>query len=167
MKAASLAALALLLLSSDAHADAVPPEPDDCPEGAVGDTDHGGPHCRPTECTTSSECKDKAGYWGRDKSFTCKADVGLCVKVVDIVYGKRPTAMDDCDDDGDCDDGAKCIVTKRCVEGEPPKGNDSGTDPSGGQPKSKCGCELAPVSALPSGWWLLGAGALAWRRRSR
>ena len=32
-------------------------------------------------------------------------------------------------------------------------------------PKSKCGCDLTPASSTPSPWWLLGLGALAWRRR--
>ena len=176
MKTALFFSLAILLVAPSALADAVPPAPDDCPEGAAGDTDHGGPHCRPTECTAASECKKRAGYWGKDKSFVCKPDVGLCLKEVDTHQFKRMTAMDDCDDDSDCDDGAKRVVAKRCVVGEPAPDaqSDSGTDPSfagpkGGDPpvppKSKCGCDLTPASSTPSPWWLLGLGALAWRRR--
>ena len=161
-----LVALLFLLFASAAHADAVPGEPDTCPEGAVGDTDHGGPFCRPTECAAAIECKKKAGYWGKDKSFDCKPSVGLCVKKASGGHGSdRPTALGECDDDGDCSGGATCVKATRCVLGDPPEGNDSGTDPSGGKPKSKCSCELAPASSTGSAWWLLGLAAFVVRRR--
>lgn len=54
--AASALALALLLPGA-ARADVVDAPPDDCPDGAIGATCHGGTFCTAAFCSTSADCK--------------------------------------------------------------------------------------------------------------
>lgn len=139
--------LTLLLGTLSAHADAVPPPPEDCPAGAEGQTNHNGPYCTPTTC--DGTCQE-----GR----TCRS-AGLCVTSEERPCGGMTTpgetctythveALATCDEQSDCTAGGECVIEDRCVA-------------SGG-----CGCSTgaSPAAALVLGVLPL---ALASRRRSR
>ncbi|MCA9619864.1 MAG: tetratricopeptide repeat protein, partial [Myxococcales bacterium] len=175
----------LSLWALEARADAVPPPPDDCPAGAVGETDHGGPHCRPTTCEVAQDCEKQAGWRKRDAAMSCRDGLGLCVVEKVKARGgwgsfERDVAYGPCASDADCrTEGARCLVAKRCVFGDaatsapsaapktpPNAGTSAPPVPTAGEP-GRCGCELRPTSAR--GWigWCLAVVVLGWRRRRR
>ncbi|MEZ4227058.1 MAG: hypothetical protein R3B13_39330 [Polyangiaceae bacterium] len=80
----------LCFSSRIAHADAVPPEPENCPKGTVGVTDHGGPRCEPE---APKNCAP--GYVG--------AVGGSCV-------------LARCNSDDQCESGRRCRQIDVCQE---------------------------------------------------
>lgn len=83
-------ALSLGLAVDVARADAVPPEPDDCPPGQVGVTSHRGPECvleAPDDCAP--------GYRGQLR--------GTCVLAA-------------CINDSSCKEGERCMQVDTCQE---------------------------------------------------
>ena len=85
-----VATLGLCLGVRNAHADAVPPPPKNCPKGHVGTTSHGGPKCvleAPKNCAP--------GYRG--------ALGGKCVLAT-------------CSSDEQCKDGRRCLSVDTCQE---------------------------------------------------
>ncbi|MCA9489448.1 MAG: hypothetical protein KC621_05980 [Myxococcales bacterium] len=136
--------LALILGTLSAHADAVPPPPEDCPAGAQGQTGHDGPFCTPTTCDGTCE-----------EGHTCRS-AGLCVTSEERPCGgmttpgetctyERVEAHATCRDSSDCTLG-ECVIADRCVE-------DSG-----------CGCA---TGASPAAVVLLGLLPLAIATRRR
>lgn len=82
--------LCTFAFATAAFADAVPPEPDDCPSGQVGITSHSGPECvleAPKDCPP--------GYRGALR--------GKCVLAT-------------CSEDGQCDQGRRCLPIQTCQE---------------------------------------------------
>ncbi|MEQ9320971.1 MAG: MYXO-CTERM sorting domain-containing protein [Polyangiaceae bacterium] len=170
-----------LSFASTAAADAVPPEPTDCPAGSIGSTCHGGPFCRPDTCDTANDC---------DAGFICE-DTQACISTIDCggIGGPAPTDAYEgpCGSGDSCTDGT-CQPIKICLpEGgatavssgattSSGAGASSSTGGSGGEGGNGegttrvdqgCGCEV--VGARSSGpWWLLfGAALPLWRRRRR
>ncbi|MEZ4442993.1 MAG: MYXO-CTERM sorting domain-containing protein [Polyangiaceae bacterium] len=86
----SLAALIVILGTSPAWADAVPPPPDHCPKGQVGVTSHGGPRCVPE---APDDCAP--GYRGQVG--------GECI-------------LAKCSSHDQCQDGEECMRVDTCQE---------------------------------------------------
>jgi len=137
--AVPLLAVPLLVAgASDAAADAVPPEPDDCPPGSVGRTGHEGPYCSPTTCASDSSCP----RMGQE----CR-EVALCVKTETVPRGGRPYdgAPETITREGDCETAMRCV--------------DPGALEEGGDDDGGCGCAVVrPGSGLAG---LAAAGVLA------
>lgn len=138
--------LLVVLGSLSARADAVPPPPEDCPPGALGQTGHDGPYCTPSTCDGTCE-----------EGRTCRS-IGLCVVTEERPCGGMTTpgetctyqhveALGTCNDQADCTTGGECQIADRCVE-------------------SGCGCATgaSPVAAVLLGGLLPLAVA---RRRRR
>jgi hypothetical protein len=88
--AAMRASLLVMLFSSIAFADAVPPPPRNCPPGQVGITSHGGPRCVPA---APKSCP--AGW---------RPQIGgVCVVAV-------------CFEDANCEAGQKCKQAEVCLQ---------------------------------------------------
>ncbi|MDC3954948.1 hypothetical protein [Polyangium jinanense] len=149
--------LSALAFVTPARADVVGPPPDECPEGTEGGSCHGGPYCRPIECTSDAECGN---------GETCK-DQPLCVSTISCVGLLPPDAspMDFetpkiealCPNGNECMQGATCKTQKVCVSAASSSdGNDSG-----------CGCRLASSGSFEAslGALALGLGAAAFARR--
>jgi MYXO-CTERM domain-containing protein len=171
-----------LSLSPGARADAVPGPPTNCPPGAVGDTSHNGPWCRPTTCASDDDCVKNASYWEKGITRVCR-EQPLCVETREEksksgwTWGKpitRDFALGACGSGASCVAPARCETAKRCVVAESdspgpvglpsPAGSPGSAGPAGG--KSMCGVtgpapgeDLLPLGAL------LGLAAVAWRRR--
>jgi hypothetical protein len=98
--------LAVALGVSEARADAVPPPPEDCPEGSRGETSHAGPSCVVAPCTPDT-CE--AGK-------SCKPR-GFCLIGTDLkVEGGT------CEDTPDCTSPAVCRKVPVCVAPEQDSG---------------------------------------------
>lgn len=176
-----------LSFASTAAADAVPPEPTDCPDGSIGATCHGGPFCRPDTCDTQADC---------DPGLVC-ADTQACISTVDCggIGGPAPTDAYEgpCSAGGSCTEGT-CQTTKLCLpeggttavsSGATTSSNASsgagastsvagGSSGEGGSGEGStrvdqgCGCEVVGGSSASAWWLLVGAAALPlWRRRRR
>ena len=144
--------LALVLSASLAHADAVGPEPTNCPPGSRGVSSHAGEWCEATECPPD-EC-------GTDERC---AEQGLCIEVEQRECGGlRPDTAEPCfieahiahgrcRTNDDCDVGT-CEIADRCIARGPLAGG--------------CGC--SGVDGLPAAFAgvLLLVGAVALRVRS-
>ena len=71
--------LALALLATPASADVVQSPPDDCPSGAMGRTNHYGPHCAPDVCDPAAEEACTTGsYPPRPAGRACR-EAAFCV----------------------------------------------------------------------------------------
>lgn len=145
-------------------ADAVPPPPTNCPQGAAGETGHGGEYCAPQTCQSDQDCKG---------GNVCR-DAGLCELSRSYCGGRPPPdgnncstiteALKVCKEGDDCGT-ATCVVAKRCVApgaSEPVAKPDtpSSTEQGGGSANERggvdgpgaivsvCGCSSAslPVS---------------------
>jgi len=155
---AALAAVVITMGSATAHADAVPPPPEDCMEGTTGDTCHGGIFCRPRTCTDVSGCND---------SELCE-ERELCIGQIDCTGGWDPEAGPFYSDtvEGSCPGGAPCVegtcqTVKVCVS--PSTSSSSGGTSSGGGTTSGssggatvvdqgCGCRVGAPAARLSPW---------------
>jgi len=159
IKASVVTALAALLATGVAWADAVPmpPDNDDCPNGARGETCHGGPFCMAWSCSSDSDCRD-----GR----VCR-DAGLCIGTLDCTGGwgshTSETAEATCAPGGSCERGT-CETRRVCVRPGPPPPDASPVEDAapdadgpddGGFPSRRygCGCGVgggAEGGALPA-----------------
>ena len=149
-----LALLALLLVPSTAAADAVGPDPTDCPLGTVGTSCHGMEYCRPLSCTSSSDCDAGEICQSRDLCITSGTCGGLMPPDAEP---PPPRTVVTASCSGACAEGA-CESRMVCVpDGTPPGTGDGG-----------CGCRVAGAG---SPWLGLGAialiGALIAARRRR
>jgi MYXO-CTERM domain-containing protein len=178
-----IAAFAITLLSSPlVLADAVPPPPMDCGDGSTGETCHGGPHCRPSTCTSNADCT----VVGQ----TCQ-DVPMCIGTVDCAGMGGSFPVDTYE--GPCNNNAPCVVgscetRKVCAAGNTGSGStgsgsgagDPSTGPSSGNGSSGsgggssggkttvdqgCGCALIGEDASQHGWLLLVAALMLLARR--
>jgi hypothetical protein len=139
----TLSAAVMVLVSSWARGDAVPPPPANCPTGTEGRSGHNCEYCSAKTCSSSSACA--AGS-------TCKA-VKLCVGTVTCV--NRTGSWQAEHIRGSCEAGTcaggSCRSLNVCMPDTTPK-PDAEPKP-GATPGRGCSCALA---ALPGG----GAGAL-------
>ncbi len=173
MRGATAVAVATLLsvgaVSRVAHADAVMPPPEECPDGTTPATGHCGPHCEPIACESTADCA--AG--------TCTS-VAVCVETLvcagqvepdaDLSQYERPSVLGPCEADA-CAQG-ECQTLKICTTGSGPTSGSTGgaaatateSSDSGG-----CGCTLAGRRSAPSGlvWLGLSAALLGLARRQR
>ena len=162
-----------------ARADSVPPPPSDCPPGAIGETGHNGPYCKPKGCTSDAECTDRLGY---DKRPRACVPLAICVEErkessrSGWSHGTpitRRFAHEACDDDGackvgSCEKGNHCVVT----DDEPPALPATHAPPTGattagstGAPAKGCGgCDAGGADLAA---WLAIAAGLAIGRRQR
>lgn len=162
-------ALAVVLLTSGAWADAVPPPPEGCPAGSLGNTGHLGPWCEPTTCVTDSDCPEP-GTWRAPRSgepLVCR-EQSLCVERRALPGGSPPFRADTrgggerliaagvCGGPQGCAAPARCETAKRCVVA-----GAAGTSRG-------CGCSMA--ADRPSAAWIAASTLLVvWsaRRRNR
>jgi hypothetical protein len=109
--------LCSLLFSSRALADAVYPEPEDCPDGSDATSSHAGEWCAEqtcdadeecpegTSCETSSVCLDvyetSCGGWQPETGEPCTFEIR--------------EVLGDCESDDDCEVGT-CVTDTRCIE---------------------------------------------------
>jgi hypothetical protein len=100
--------LVVALGASEARADAVPPPPEDCPEGSRGETSHAGPSCVVVPCTsTSNLC---------EPGKSCKPR-GFCL------IGTDPKVEGGtCEDTPDCASPAVCRKVPVCAAPEADSG---------------------------------------------
>jgi dissimilatory sulfite reductase (desulfoviridin) alpha/beta subunit len=158
----------MLLASSRVRADAVPPPPDNCPNGAVGITGHSGTWCEASTCSLGNTCDTRYG----DDALRCGTQ-GLCVRSESYSPGGRRAFEDravrltrqvadaTCRAGETCADGSRCVVAQRCVRA---------TLLDAFNPKNAgCGCALAGRggASLGLGLSLLGALALCAARLRR
>lgn len=167
---ASLLACATVALPRRAHADAVPPPMPGCPVGSVGQTDHNGPFCSPSQCQTDADCERARAAWGppSEGEMRC-APHALCIRNETLQSNSgwsmgqpfvRATAVGPCGPEGVCAEGAKCETAHRCVPKDAATGGDAakreagpGTELAPVAPKAKtCGCSVvgAPGDELPA-----------------
>lgn len=150
-----------------ARADAVPPPPSDCPPGAIGETGHNGPYCKPKGCTTDAECTDRLGY---DKRPRACVPLAICVEErkessrSGWSHGTpitRRFAHEACDDDGRCEVGS-CEKGNHCaiIADEPPA---TTAAPTGVPAKGCGGCDAGGADLAA---WLAIAAGLALRART-
>lgn len=137
----------LLIGALTARADVVGPEPEDCPAGSIGTSNHSGAYCTPRLCA-DSPCDDGV----------CET-TGLCVLEEERQCGGMTTpgspctythreVFGTCEGDGDCSEGS-CVIDEYCVD---PSSKDS----------EICGCAS---TGGPTAVLLLGLLPLALRRR--
>jgi hypothetical protein len=135
----ALLSVGIGLLASDARADAVISPPKNCPPGAIGDTSHNGPWCRPTSCVDDDDCK-KELRWNDKRPRVC-VDQALCVEQRSEKsrsgwsHGtpfRRAIAHGECAADASCKIGT-CERAKRCVVrvNTEAQGNANANQPSG------------------------------------
>jgi MYXO-CTERM domain-containing protein len=142
------------LWSFVAFADRVPPAPEVCPPGSIGDTGHEGPHCVPLDCTADSDCKD---------GKVCQ-EQPLCIEEKMLAPGDDPVkrkylfVYEACTAGAKCSEaGASCLTGKRCVSPKaapqtptkPPASNPTQT------PSKKSGCAVSVAESGTSGLVLL------------
>jgi len=116
------------------RADAVRPEPRNCPDGSQGATGHAGPYCAPIPCTSDAECTAVRAGW------VCR-EVPLCVNQVTYTdwSGQRYTrdeVVGPCAADGSCTPPATCDTSKKCA---PPIASGSGPTGSSGSSGAQSG----------------------------
>lgn len=92
---AVLAASALLIGTSIARADPVPPPPPSCPEGGLPSTCHAGPFCAVRDCVDKTECQLGEACENRE----------LCIGEI-VCWGYPPTTVDTVE--GVCPGGIPC-----------------------------------------------------------
>jgi len=185
---ALIVGLASASAASPAHADVVMGPPRDCPPGAVGDTSHNGPWCRPTTCTSDAECVGVGARFDQQAPARVCREQPLCIETRSErsqsgwSHGKpfeRTLAHGVCAAGSTCTAPASCETVKRCVEpatpaAEPPAPAvadvpaPAAPEPASGEAPpaaaaSRCdvGSRSRPADAL----WLLGLLGLARRRR--
>jgi hypothetical protein len=103
----------VLTLSRGAHADAIMPPPDDCPDGLQGGSSHGGPFCEvvacsearfhPSDCPPESYCEHRRYCVHERPGFSI--DGGFTETV----------ATHACETVSDCDPGDRCEDVEHCV----------------------------------------------------
>ena len=164
-----------------ARADAVPPPPNDCPPGAIGETGHNGPYCMPKACSTDAECTDRLGYDKRPR--TC-APLAICVETRKEPSASgwshgtpitRRIAHEICSEDGacragSCERGNYCALATDAPPERPataPATTSTPNAPAGGVSKGCGACDaggadLAAGAAIAAGV-VVGFG----RRRTR
>jgi hypothetical protein len=124
MKIMAMTVVAVLVSGKLSVADVVPPAPTSCPEGSVGSTCHGGPHCAALNCQTDADClggavcREIAACTG---STICGGRIAPGQDA--IVYG-RDTIEAACPASATCPSGAPCQQIRVCV---PPKGGSGGS----------------------------------------
>lgn len=110
----------VLLLSSTAFADDVPPPQDDCPSGSAGETDHHGQYCAPLRCRNDEACSGRryipAGRVCRPAAF--------CVETRHYRShrgheGDYEVFQGPCDASGACETG-ECVRAGFCVDADDP-----------------------------------------------
>lgn len=106
----------LLLTLSLAFADALGPEPENCPNGSIGTSSHAGEWCAPADCSADDECTEGG----------CVADVGLCIVESEESCGgwnpdtgeectfTKREVLDKCSTQDDCSEGT-CEIADRCA----------------------------------------------------
>ncbi len=101
--------LALLLPDGVALADVVGPPAEDCPDGAHGETCHGGPFCAVFPCSEEGTCRD---------GLTCR-ELRLCIADFDCTSGYGTFIAEQvtghCAGDTPCATGT-CQVRRVCSE---------------------------------------------------
>ena len=121
MQRLSVAAM-LALFAGTARADAVPPEPEDCPVGSVGATSHCGAVCHALVCANDGECPD---------GTACLASKA-CILVDDCVRPAQNIHAGPCSPESTCaGEGAVCQSLKLCVPGESTSSDDGGNTTAG------------------------------------
>jgi hypothetical protein len=109
--------------SGIAAADAIAPEPEDCPSGSYGTSSHAGEWCQEHTCDATGECPD--GF-SCESSSVCedvyetscggdRLDTGPCTVRVREVLGP-------CETDADCSRGT-CVTDLHCID---PQAGDTG-----------------------------------------
>ena len=157
---AATALVGILLASASVSADVVSPPPDECPVGSLGDTCHGGPYCRLSECTDDSRCDD---------GMTCQ-EVDLCVGGHHC-YGRigdgttMQTSEGLCGDEGECERG-DCETVRVCAPEPEPEAEEEeeSTTPA----TQGAGCAIASsgsAAGLCFGLALMAVVLLRLRRR--
>ncbi|MEZ4299450.1 MAG: hypothetical protein R3B70_31150 [Polyangiaceae bacterium] len=143
---------ALLVSAGAARADVVGPPADNCPDGAVGQTCHGGPYCAPDICAANEECSE---------GEVC-ADTELCTGTIDCGGGGGPSPTTSVTGTcaAGCAAGSTCTTQKVCVP-DPSKPDEVVV--------TGCACDLpgAGTTALGGSAALLFATALAGLRARR
>jgi hypothetical protein len=140
------AALFVLGVVGPARGDAVPPEPETCPAGSTPQTCHGGPHCKPADCTTDADCSGGASCVGQALCIGEVVCAGLIPEDASIDDYKRPTVEGACPAGNECTSPATCSTRKVCVV--PTSSSEStGSPPTGGGDSSGCSCELGSGAA--------------------
>ena len=103
----------LLMWTGLAFADAIGPEPENCPTGSEPWSSHFSEYCRPTTCAVDNPCADGE----------CRP-VGLCIETFSETndwWTEEPEtytwseAYSTCSTDADCEGAARCIVEDRCA----------------------------------------------------
>ena len=143
--------LLLHLATNPAAADAIGPDPEDCPNGSIGTSSHAGEWCEPTTCFTGDgECNEGS----------CVQDLGLCVTREEVGCGgmradsaepctfTKEEAHGTCSEQADCSVGT-CEIASRC----------------GSKAAAVCGCSSLSVGSAALGLALLALGGLI-RRKS-
>jgi len=160
-----------------------------CPPGSYDETDHCGPWCEPTTCSSDDDCKPIRDHISGKKVERSCREAGLCVEdeKVEACGGwgrgtvERKVARGSCTSEGDCKAPATCRVTKRCVaaaapagsskpagssskpttSAEPAKGKPDSAPAEPSTPKSSCACEwVGSDERWPTTWLPLAALAL-------
>ncbi|MBL9104754.1 MAG: hypothetical protein JNL82_27670 [Myxococcales bacterium] len=176
------ASVGLVALSaSSARADAVMPPPRDCPDGAVGDTGHNGPWCRPTTCNVDGDCAGVGERFGGGSApaRVCR-EQGLCVEVRSEKSAsgwshgqpfERTFAHGACGDAAACTAPATCEAVKRCVVAAAPTTGAPTQPPVVGTPPTPAPAPPAAESRCSAGGttpagglWLLALVGLRRRR---
>ncbi|HJK95212.1 MAG TPA: hypothetical protein RMH85_23225 [Polyangiaceae bacterium LLY-WYZ-15_(1-7)] len=111
--------LALALLATPASADVVQSPPDDCPSGAIGRTNHYGPHCAPDVCDPAAEEACTTGsYPPRPAGRACR-EAAFCVTTRTVEHWRGNTTIrrfiGPCGADGSCAEG-ECERAHYCVD---------------------------------------------------
>jgi len=88
--------VALVACASAARADVVMPPPEVCPDGASGESCHGGEYCRPWTCVDGRRCRGET---------SCR-DFGVCIRQFDCAGRGGPWYTDEVI--GTCDNGEPC-----------------------------------------------------------
>lgn len=103
---------AIAMATSRVRADAVEAPPTSCPRGSEPMSSHGGPHCAPTVCVSTSACSPA------ETQRACTS-AGLCVETRTGYAMGGPfdfdAATSECATQVDCAPGSTCIVADRCV----------------------------------------------------
>lgn len=119
-----------VVLSDAARADVVDMEPDNCPDGTVGATCHGGPHCAPKTCSSTCSggkvCREVAVCTGK---IGCAGMLGPDEDPSDYEV-TRVFAY--CAAGGGCSSGI-CQTMKLCMD-PLPGGDDTTAEVDGGGP---------------------------------
>jgi MYXO-CTERM domain-containing protein len=108
--------LVVLTWSGAAAADAVPPGPEDCPEGYESSTDHAGPYCRPPMPTN---CPPEHIPRVQRTQAYCEAPPLEACPPGSVWTSESPTYSYcrggyHCDKDDDCG-GGRCVDSSLCV----------------------------------------------------